>query len=263
MLNLKSKNIRDTSDLLLISDFKFDKFGDCEGNPRSWSDVLKDIKSLKSKSGVYFIINKISGKKYIGSSRDLYRRFRSHFSLYFSEGESRYKLKKVLHMNSDLKKHGVCNFSFLVFFSENYVKDESFLFSLQDFEYNNRQPPKHIGKVYSINKFGDCKEFFCIEEASIYYKISKRQIQRILNEKIVVSPWGKLKLIFSSVVRNDSYIKDCFIKIISEDSSGNYLKSFVSPEEVSIYYSISKRTVYRSLKSGNLVKKLGVKFIWF
>ena len=102
MLNLKSKNIRDTSDLLLISDFKFDKFGDCEGNPRSWSDVLKDINSLKSKSGVYFIINKISGKKYIGSSRDLYRRFRSHFSLYFSEGESRYKLKKVLPVNIEL-----------------------------------------------------------------------------------------------------------------------------------------------------------------
>jgi len=159
----------------------------------------------------------------------------------------------------DLEKYGVYNFSFNVLFSDNYLKDESFLFKNTSFEYNNRQPCNDVGKIYSINKSGDYKEFVSIEEASIYYKISKRQIQRILNQKIVLL---KLNLIFSSFLRSSSYIKDCFRKIICEDSSGNCLKSFVSAEEVSIYYSISKNTVYRSLKRGNLVKKLGVKFFW-
>ena len=64
--------------------------------------------TLKNKMGIYQIVNLIDGKKYVGSSKNLYKRKSSHF----------YNLKNNKHRNCHLQnafnKYGEENFSFEV-----------------------------------------------------------------------------------------------------------------------------------------------------
>lgn len=62
-----------------------------------------DVNELSKVSGIYYIINLITKKKYIGSSTNLYRRWRDH-----SINSSNFELKK------DINLHGIENFIFKV-----------------------------------------------------------------------------------------------------------------------------------------------------
>lgn len=72
--------------------------------------------------GIYFIVNKVNGKLYIGSSRDCERRKSEHFS----------RLRRGAHINKRLQsawdKYGEANFEFTVIFT---VLDQSALESVE------------------------------------------------------------------------------------------------------------------------------------
>lgn len=77
-------------------------------------------------SGVYEIINKISGKKYIGSSVDIYKRFREHF--YHAPSKTNAELR------NDMVELGIENFSLsIVEVFTRYCSEssESFIVRLQ------------------------------------------------------------------------------------------------------------------------------------
>lgn len=70
------------------------------------ADILKEkiLKENKDKSGVYRWTNKINNKSYIGSAKDLRKRFYSYFSAKHLERSSMY-------INRALLKNGYSNFS--------------------------------------------------------------------------------------------------------------------------------------------------------
>jgi group I intron endonuclease len=72
----------------------------------SGSNESVPLTAITKISGIYKIINKVNGKYYVGSSRNLKRRWESH----------RYQLDRNIHSNAHLQaswnKHGKENFSF-------------------------------------------------------------------------------------------------------------------------------------------------------
>jgi hypothetical protein len=69
----------------------------------------KQWRDIGIKSGIYKIVNKINGHWYVGSSLDVYTRFRQH----------KRRLKKNIHENPKLQsafnKYGIDNFEFVFF----------------------------------------------------------------------------------------------------------------------------------------------------
>lgn len=73
-----------------------------------------DIQELRKKAGIYYIINLVTKRKYIGSSFDLYRRWQDH-----SKYSSNFELKQ------DIKQVGIENFIFKVIdVYDNITKEE-------------------------------------------------------------------------------------------------------------------------------------------
>jgi len=72
------------------------------------ADKDKIIKENKDKSGIYMFENTINGKRYIGSSENLKRRFSYYFYI-------NYLLKNnSMYICNSLIKYGYCNFSFTI-----------------------------------------------------------------------------------------------------------------------------------------------------
>ena len=257
MCSKKLINIKSINDFIEVSDFQFSDFVDSNGKDRDWVCILKDVKELKLRGGVYIIVNKVTGKKYMGSSSDLYRRFRSHFSYSGPSNRITEVLKSKGELCKDIKQREC--FSFNVFFSESYLEDERVLFSWlrKELEYNNRCPAKLGDRaVYAMSRWGDYKELLSIKEASDYYKVSEYCIKSKLDNSV----YGNI--FFSSEVRSAKYLKDYFYKVVCVNKKGSCLKSFVSIKEASNYYGISESTIYRSLRREVWVKKSDLKFNW-
>ena len=76
-------------------------------NEKKENLLLKDTTNEKI-SGIYKIINKVNGKYYVGSSKDIHRRWNDH----------KLELNKNRHNNNYLQKsynkHGVSNFDFII-----------------------------------------------------------------------------------------------------------------------------------------------------
>ena len=106
-----------------------------------------DFNDIPNKAGVYYIYNIQNGKAYVGSSRDLRKRFNGHLN----------KLRKGCHRNQHLqrawKKYGEEKFAFRVIKlvnEENLIKEEQF--SIDLLESANRD------KGYNIIPFADGHE---------------------------------------------------------------------------------------------------------
>lgn len=65
-------------------------------------------KSRKKVSGIYKIVNRVNGKYYVGSSKDVIRRKYSHFSFL------RYQKHKNPHLQNAWNKYGEHNFDFVI-----------------------------------------------------------------------------------------------------------------------------------------------------
>lgn len=101
------------------------------------NNILKDkdiiLNALKNKSGIYMFINKINGKKYIGSSIDLRRRLLSYLNVKYLKKED------SMIINKALLKHEYNNFEFIIleFCNKSQVlKRELFYFQIYNPEYN-------------------------------------------------------------------------------------------------------------------------------
>lgn len=93
---------------------------------------------MENKIGIYCIENKINKKKYIGSSKDVYKRKNRHFS----------ELKNLKHKNVKLQrsynKHGKDNFIFYVI---EFVKNENELIIREQHYIDSIKPEYNINLI--------------------------------------------------------------------------------------------------------------------
>ncbi len=98
-----------------------------------------NLKELKNISGIYQIKNIINGKLYIGSTKNLYKRYYDHS----------YRLKRNIHENSKLQnafnKYGEENF---IFEAVEFVEDEDKLLEYEQYWIDRFDV---VNKGYNIN----------------------------------------------------------------------------------------------------------------
>jgi group I intron endonuclease len=114
LTNCESKNELETTDTILSTEKKLEK------------ETLKDIMTKKEKiSGIYKIINKTNGKYYVGSSNNIYKRWREH----------KYLLNKNAHANEYIQrswnKYGADTFDFLIV--ERNIQEKDLLITEQKY----------------------------------------------------------------------------------------------------------------------------------
>lgn len=124
------------SGLIKGAEFTAVKFYDNVGKLKS--TILAEN---KGKSGIYYIINKINGKTYVGSGQDLAKRL----ALYFKHSELR-RFKRPIH--SALLKYGHENFKLEIL---EYVYSKQDLIKREQFYINELTPEYNILKIaYSL-----------------------------------------------------------------------------------------------------------------
>lgn len=188
----------------------------------SSSDILKDKKMLYIKlaklSGIYMYINKINGKKYIGSSNNLKRRLSDYLS------ESYLKRAKTMLITRAILKHGINNFELYIleYCDKDELKNrELHYFELYLPEYNISKTPgrpergtgwKH--DITSIEK---------MRKAAILRNSKEDYIEKLSNSQ----PTN--------------------IKVISIDILTGEKKNFNSINSAARFYEIDRDVIYNNL----------------
>jgi len=101
-------------------------------------DKLDILKYIKGKSGIYMWTNKLNGKKYVGSSVDLRRRFLEYYNV------NRMLNEKSMPINVALLKYGYTNFSFTILEicdRDSLMSREKHFFEVYSPEYNILKTP--------------------------------------------------------------------------------------------------------------------------
>ena len=126
-------------------------------------DKAQILSDNKNKSGIYMFKNLTNGKRYIGSSENLNRRFREYFNI-------NYLLKnKSMYICNSLIKHGYFNFSLTIL---EYCSPDKCLFrSVPCCEYSRRFRSK-----YYINLFGS--EYNIIKDPSLPPMSGRKHLEK-------------------------------------------------------------------------------------
>jgi len=104
----------------------------------TYNDAGSDVKSIlrdnRGKSGVYLWTNKINGKRYVGSSVNMARRFRDYYNNSFLT-----QIKNKMTINKALLKYGYSSFKLEILEycdSDNVISREQYYLDLLKPEYN-------------------------------------------------------------------------------------------------------------------------------
>lgn len=255
--NYSSSNMIDnTNTKEILKNLKLDFMDDYWDNLNN-SDVKSDILDrVRNKSGVYIIINKITGSCYIGSAitNRLYTRFSNHL-LHDNNGS---KLVK-----NAINKYGLDNFIFgiLEYYPDKVTRDNNKDLLLLEKAYIFALDPSYNIITEAGRSFGykNLDEYltnmslsFAIDERfSILNKLIKRQKGEELEavpdaadkQSSPIINEGKLKLMLNARLRKIVYIYD------SNDLS-KPLCSFYSMKKMSNYLCCSLKTVQRAVILG-------------
>jgi len=141
-------------------------------------DKLNVLKYVKGKSGIYMWINKLNGKKYVGSSVNLRRRLSDYYNV------NRLLNEKSMPINIALLKYGYGNFTLTILETcdkDSLMSREKHFFEVYSPEYNILKTPgspsrgsgwKHSEAAIENMRLAAAKTFKCPE---FLEKLSKGQ----------------------------------------------------------------------------------------
>jgi len=206
-------------------------------------ETIKSIKKEnKQKIGVYGFYNNINGKIYIGSSKNISKRFNEHMRL----GEDNTKSNKKLQRS--ILKHGLENFDFLIFvYSENFNFD-----LLMNLETTILQS---FDKSYLLN-FNTVALSFNWDKIKFPRtgKKHSKETKEKIRKSLLSLPDEKKNLIVSKETRDkiSKFYSTGDIEIY--DINNNLLAVFNSSRKVGQFCNMAKSTVLKYLKTGKIYK---------
>lgn len=219
------------------------------------------------KSGIYVIINNLSGKFYLGKSINVNKRLKSH-KWYLRKGNH-----QNIHLQRAFNKDKEENFSFYLleqFESNGLLEREEFLISTLKPQYNLRQISSE-GK-YVFNEETTKKK---IENGKKYFLNNPNSFQPLVEYMKIYGPWNKgKKNHLSNEIRNkisqaqkirgsrhlhtpELVIKRSITrtkKVYQYDLNNNLLKEWSSTESIyKEYNEKSKSTLKNTIRAGGIL----------
>lgn len=161
-------------------------FSDGLENNKYFCKMQKDLSKIPNVEGVYFIQNLINNKIYIGSSKNLYRRYHNHKNALNSKSA-----EGCIILYKSYKRYGISNFKFnIIKITKDYHLWEDLFIRLLNPEYNiatviggKNQP--NIGKKF--NKNWSNKLHKCVKHNETTYnllnQLNKENACKIVFEK--------------------------------------------------------------------------------
>lgn len=221
------------------------------------SGTLSSTKKPEPKPGIYIIKNTVSGKLYIGSSKNL----RSRFWCYFNKNE----IKKhfSLSLQGDVYCFGLDSFEYYALYTEDYQRDEKQMYNTLREErlYNDRVPFIYTwfkGEVlYAIEESGLYKIFHSYEEVYSHFKLEEVTVRAYIKSQKFYLKGGVYFSWYLFKEEELTKMKNKDATLISK-KSGKTIKRFRNYEEVCTFYGISKSSVEKSVSQGTVIKRLGV-----
>lgn len=215
------------------------------------------IELVKNKSGVYIIINKITGNKYIGSAitNKLHVRFANH-CIHTNNGS---KLVKQA-----IKKYGLNNFIFCIieYYPEKITKYNNIeLLKLEQTYLNLLEPEYNIlteagnsfGYKHSEETLAKMKSLYTEERKEILRKFQEnRKGQWSLNSKNKISQ-SNINRLSHLILKTENQLKkrsDKFSKIIYLKLNNIIICEFKNINKMCNYICCSERTIKRAINSG-------------
>lgn len=214
---------------------------------------------LKNRAGVYYFINTIDNKRYIGSAKNLYIRLLEHLT----------KRKSNKALQSAIAKHGLANFNFGVF-EYLYLDDLQTNKALTDLETSYIQK-FDFNLLYNFMKTAtSLTGYKHTEEARLKMALRfKNKLDHPMYGKShskealsLISKPGKLNPMYGKVHSDFSRkkISDRLSKHINGvgiyDLNDNLILKFRNNVELAKHLKISKVTVGKYLNSGFVYKKI-------
>lgn len=209
---------------------------------------------LLRKGGIYSFLNKVNGKQYIGSAKDLYLRLNEHLS----------NKKSNRALQTAISKYGLDNFNFCIYEYFTYENKTTSFKLLTDLE------TMYINKF----KFSNLYNFLKNASSSEGYKhtdAAKQKMVERFEDKSNHPFWGKHHDERSkSLISKPGLLNPMFGKTHSEktkelmrskkvkypngvgiyDLDDNLVKSFDYASDLAIYLKVSKVTVSKYINKG-------------
>jgi|ERR1700753_1438089 len=203
--------------------------------------------------GVYGLVN-ISDpkniKQYIGSSKDLYHRLSDHLK----GRESKSRLQR------SISKYGIENFNFVIYYLHN---DPAVILTdietevIKSFPFENlynykKEATSSLGYKHTIEAIEKMKKRFLIKDNHPMYgkKHDEFTIAKIRKPGVLNPMYGKKHTILTKEKMSLAKSKSN-LGLYNIDS--NLIKTFINQIELAKYLNLSKTTISRYLKSGNLL----------
>lgn len=219
------------------------------------SDTKKiAYRSLKPFSGIYMIVNLVTGKYYVGSAvtGNLYMRFHKH--LFYFAGNKR--------VANAVNKYGLSEFAFLVLeiVPQKDKIDSTLLLNREDHYLETLKPEYNIAPLAS-NSLGWKHSEESLAKMRENYSEDRRQQVGNINKGKSLSLETRELIRKSALLRESMSIETrmkCAVNVrpvIITNLDGSNAMNFVSMKEASIAISCNEKTIRRALNGDGIVKK--------